>query len=67
MTSSFSSTEKKPPAAISIEFCRVCGRDDRFRAFVGKGHYHNGTRCPGFPTKIVYGNPRAVPVDGETE
>lgn len=46
----------EPPASISILFCPVCGRDDRFSPMSAGGkHYRDGERCLGRPVRIVYG------------
>ena len=43
-----------PPASISIRFCPVCGRDDRFQPFTGKSHFAMGDRCSGTPVDVLY-------------
>lgn len=43
-----------PPNDVSILFCPVCGRDDRYTPFTGKGHFNGGVRCPGTPETVWY-------------
>jgi len=45
---------KRPPITITMRFCSTCGRDDRFRPFLGKAHYVAGKRCPGTPRVHTY-------------
>lgn len=45
-----------PPRDITIKWCPECGRDDRFRPFVGKGHWPPFTqkKCTGTPVPVTY-------------
>lgn len=44
----------RPPHNIWIMVCPVCGRDDRYRPFVGKAHHWRGKKCPGVPERVDY-------------
>lgn len=43
-----------PPATVTIKWCPVCGRDDRFQVFTGKSHFARGERCSGQPVAVKY-------------
>ena len=50
--------EKQPPEAISLNFCPVCGRDDRLKHLRPGGKYPHqngeGRICPGETVKVIY-------------
>jgi hypothetical protein len=52
-----SEREKQPPASISLRFCPVCGRDDRFTNLPleqGRHKAPGGKRCPGTVETLRY-------------
>jgi hypothetical protein len=54
----------KPPVALKLRFCPVCGQDDRYQPFTGKSHFSRGERCEGHPI-IVHYEPVVDPAQGE--
>ena len=50
----------RPPGRVSLLWCPVCGRDDRYGDLKeGKGrHFYGGTRCLGTPQTLEYVIPR---------
>jgi hypothetical protein len=51
----------RPPGQVSLTWCPVCGRDDRYRE-LGSGaghHFARGQKCPGAPQEIQYQLSRA--------
>ena len=46
--------EQPPPARISIRFCPVCGRDDRFGTLGLTSHFSYGKKCPGKVRNVYY-------------
>lgn len=44
----------KPPVTLTMRWCPVCGRDDRFKPFTGKSHFTRGDRCLGKPVVLTY-------------
>lgn len=44
----------KPPEKLTLLYCPVCGRDDRYQPFTGKRHFAAGIRCNGVLRKLTY-------------
>lgn len=45
---------KSPPSSVTIRFCPICGRNDRYVPFTGKAHFSGGAKCPGAVIAITY-------------
>lgn len=50
----------RPPGRVSLRWCPVCGRDDRYTDLKkGAGrHFADGKKCPGDPRDLEYVLPR---------
>ena len=61
------SPQQIPPAVVTIEWCPVCGRNDRYTAFTGKSHFTPYGRCPGHPVVVTYAYKKEEPAAGDTQ
>ena len=45
-----------PPVQVSLRFCSVCGRTDRYTHLKAQSYHHgkDGKRCPGQVESITY-------------
>jgi hypothetical protein len=48
--------EMKPPERLSLIFCPVCGKDDRYRHLPRERRHRDRDShlCPGTPERITY-------------
>jgi hypothetical protein len=42
------------PGTVTVKWCPVCGRTDRYQVFTGKSHHTAGEKCAGQPEQLTY-------------